>query len=146
MVISANPLPIRCLNVLYTSPPKPADHGSCMGMVPGIRPCLTTTRIVGILKAVPGALYRTSMQEITEMEASDIVHEIASLPPEAQRQVTDFVAFLKARYPAIKATKKTQGITLMDEPFIGMWRDREDMRDSVAWVRDLRRREWELQP
>ena len=23
-------------------------------------------------------------------------------------------------------------------PFIGMWADREDMRDSVAWVRKLR--------
>lgn len=30
-----------------------------------------------------------------------------------------------------------------NEPFIGMWRDREDMRDSVAWVQDLRQREWE---
>jgi len=80
------------------------------------------------------------------MEASDIAHEIASLPPEAQRQVTDFVAFLKARYPAIKATKKTRRTALADEPFIGMWRDREDMQDSTAWVRDLRQHEWERQP
>ncbi len=27
---------------------------------------------------------------------------------------------------------------LSDEPFMGMWRDREDMRDSGAWVRNIR--------
>jgi hypothetical protein len=29
-----------------------------------------------------------------------------------------------------------------DEPFVGTWRDREEMVDSVAWVRRLRSREW----
>jgi hypothetical protein len=33
--------------------------------------------------------------EVSTMEATNIVREIASLPPEAQRQVADFVAFLK---------------------------------------------------
>ena len=28
------------------------------------------------------------------------------------------------------------------EPFIGMWRDREEMADSTAWVRRLRARQW----
>ena len=28
------------------------------------------------------------------------------------------------------------------DPAIGMWKDREDMQDSAAWVRDLRKREW----
>lgn len=31
---------------------------------------------------------------------------------------------------------------LADDPFIGMWRDREDLADSDAWVRTMRRREW----
>ena len=31
---------------------------------------------------------------------------------------------------------------LTDEPFIGMWRDREDMQDSGAWVRRVRESEW----
>lgn len=77
------------------------------------------------------------------MEAANIVREIASLPPEAQRQVMDFVAFLKARYPIKQPVKKTRRTRLADEPFIGMWRDREDMQDSSAWVRSLRQREWE---
>lgn len=29
-----------------------------------------------------------------------------------------------------------------NEPFIGMWRDREDMQRSSEWVRDLRQKDW----
>ena len=28
------------------------------------------------------------------------------------------------------------------EPFIGMWRDREEMADGTAWVRRLRACQW----
>lgn len=77
------------------------------------------------------------------MEATNIVQEIASLPPEAQKQVKDFIAFLRACYPTTQPVRKTRRIRLADEPFIGMWRDREDMQDSTAWVRSLRQHEWE---
>lgn len=77
------------------------------------------------------------------MEPANIVREIASLPPEAQKQVIDFVAFLKAPYPTTPRVRKTRRTKLADEPFIGMWRDREDMQDSTASVRSLRQREWE---
>lgn len=77
------------------------------------------------------------------METASIVNEIASLPPEAQKQVMDFVAFLKARYPTPQPVRETRQTDLVGEPFIGMWRDREDMQDSALWVRSLRQREWE---
>ncbi|MEW5767403.1 MAG: DUF2281 domain-containing protein [bacterium] len=77
------------------------------------------------------------------METSDILKEMASLPIEAQKQVVDFIALLKTRYSKGKVIPKTKRVILSDEPFIGMWRGREDMRDSTAWVRSLRRREWE---
>jgi len=77
------------------------------------------------------------------METTRIAREIACLPPEAQKQVMDFVAFLKTRYPVWQVVRKTRRTRLADEPFIGMWRGREDMQDSTAWVRSLRRREWE---
>jgi len=76
------------------------------------------------------------------MESSDIIQELDSLPPEAQRQVVDFIAFLKTRYRTEAGAAKRKR-KLSEEPFIGMWRDREDLKDSSAWVRDLRRREWE---
>jgi len=33
-------------------------------------------------------------------------------------------------------------VPLRDDPAIGMWADREDMKDSAAWVRKLRQHEW----
>ena len=77
------------------------------------------------------------------METTKIAEEIKSLPVEAQREVIDFVAFLKMRYPVWRTIRKDRQAKLTDEPFIGMWRGREDMRDSVAWVKSLRQREWE---
>jgi len=77
------------------------------------------------------------------MKTTEIAQEIASLPPEAQRLVTDFVAFLRTRYPVEQTDRKIKRTKLTDEPFIGMWRGREDMQDSTAWVRNLRRRERE---
>jgi hypothetical protein len=76
------------------------------------------------------------------MESSSIIQDIDSLPPEAQRQVADFVAFLKTRYRTAPGAPKSRR-KLADEPFIGMWCDRDDLKDSSAWVRELRRREWE---
>ncbi len=38
----------------------------------------------------------------------------------------------------LKPLHATQ-IPLEEEPFIGMWADREDMKDSVEYVRNLRR-------
>ena len=31
---------------------------------------------------------------------------------------------------------------LQDEPFVGMWKEREDMEDSSQWVRQIRQQEW----
>lgn len=39
--------------------------------------------------------------------------------------------------------RSADAMKLADEPFIAMWRDREEMRDSSAWVRRLRENEWE---
>ena len=77
------------------------------------------------------------------METAKIVREMASLPPDARKQVIDFVAFLKARYSSASITKKVKQTKLTNEPFIGMWRTRKDLKDSTAWVRSLRQREWE---
>jgi AbrB family looped-hinge helix DNA binding protein len=38
---------------------------------------------------------------------------------------------------------KSKRRSLSDEPFVGMWRDREDMADSSEWVRTTRQREWD---
>jgi hypothetical protein len=71
-----------------------------------------------------------------------IAREIASLPPEAQKQVIEFMASLKTRQPRSSQAKKTRRTKLSSEPFVGMWRDRPDLQESTAWVRDLRQHEW----
>ncbi len=38
--------------------------------------------------------------------------------------------------------EKPERRSLREEPFVGMWRDREDMTDSTEWVRQIRQREW----
>lgn len=76
-----------------------------------------------------------------KMIQKNISNELASLPPEAQQQVADFVDFLKTRYAEMESKDKSD---FSDAPFIGMWRDRDDMRDSASWVRNLRKSEWEF--
>jgi hypothetical protein len=49
------------------------------------------------------------------MENSNILQEIESLPPEAQKQVRDFVAFLKTRYSMVSPTPKPKRTKLRDE-------------------------------
>ena len=77
------------------------------------------------------------------MEIKNFASEMESLPPEAQKQVIDFVAFLKARYASAPTARQAKRNKLANEPFIGMWRKRKDMLDSSTWVRSLRQREWE---
>ena len=69
--------------------------------------------------------------------------DFAALPAEAQQQVADFIAFLRARYEKPRRDRKLAPTDLNAEEFIGMWRDRPEMRDSTRWVRETREREWE---
>ncbi len=75
------------------------------------------------------------------MTNEEILREINSLPLEAQRQIKDFVFFLRERYKS-SPPKSIPPSDLETEAFVGMWRDREDMRDSSAWVRNVRETHW----
>ena len=74
------------------------------------------------------------------MTNEEIIREFAALPPEARREVEDFVAFLRQRYNK-KTEKKSDG-KLSEESFVGMWKDRGEFQDSSAWVREMRENEW----
>ncbi len=75
------------------------------------------------------------------MTNEEILREINSLPPEAQRQIEDFISFLRERYGTLQS-KAAPPSDLASEAFVGMLRDREDMRDSSAWVRKIRESHW----
>ncbi|MCP4551336.1 MAG: DUF2281 domain-containing protein [Bacteroidetes bacterium] len=75
------------------------------------------------------------------MEQININKDISTLPPAAQQQVADFIAFLKLRYTKPETSRTTKS-NITDESFIGIWKDREDMQDSSKWVRNIRQSEW----
>ena len=68
--------------------------------------------------------------------------DVTSLPEEAQQTVIDFVSFLKQRHQTSQR-QSPQPITFDDQPFVGMWRERPEMQDSVAWVRQTRTQQWQ---
>lgn len=65
---------------------------------------------------------------------------LSDLPPEAQKQALDFIAFLRTQYTPPRKQKTRKPNKLAKESFVGMWRNREDMKDSTAWVKKLRNR------
>ncbi len=74
--------------------------------------------------------------------------QFSALPPTSKKLVEELVAALgsgssstmsSVATPAAKPrTRKGTG-----QPFVGMWRDREDMTDSTAWVRSQRQQAWD---
>lgn len=72
----------------------------------------------------------------------DVLRDFASLPPEAQLQVANFIAFLIERYGRSKLIENSESASPTTDSFIGMWRDRADLQNSSAWVRMMREREW----
>lgn len=68
--------------------------------------------------------------------------EYVSLPDEAKRQVADFVAFLRQRYTVAPSMPQARTVDLETEPFIRMWRNRQDLEDSTTLVRNTRKAEW----
>ena len=76
------------------------------------------------------------------MDQEMLRRNLADLPPEAQRQVLDFIVFLRNRYVAPRPRNARKLTKLAKESFVGMWRNRKDLEDSGAWVRGIRQREW----
>jgi hypothetical protein len=76
------------------------------------------------------------------MEKQRLLQELAALPPEGRRQVERLVLMLKKRYARSSSRRKVKRSPLRDEKFVGMWKDREDLKDSSAWVRSIRKSEW----
>lgn len=75
------------------------------------------------------------------MNQKTVWRQFSQLPPEAQKQVIDFIAFLQARSVPSRSRRTTKSTRLAKEAFVGMWRNRADLQDSTQWVRNLRERE-----
>ncbi len=73
-------------------------------------------------------------------DANVLIERVRKLTPEQMDT-------LERVLDAIETTPTTKMPQQIDRPlseyeFFGMWADREEMKDSVAWVRKLRETEW----
>ena len=76
------------------------------------------------------------------MQVEQLWNDFAALPEDAQRQVTELIAALRQLSLKTKSALQDERPSLKDEPFVGMWKDRDDIKDSSVWVRNLRESEW----
>ena len=76
------------------------------------------------------------------MDQATLWREYAALPVEARREVDQLIEALAKRHAAAQVASTGDKQPLSEDPFVGMWRDREDLADSGTWVRSLRVREW----
>lgn len=76
------------------------------------------------------------------METEEVWREFMALSDEDQRRVANFSVSLSTKSSLARSGEAGKLTSLKDEPFVGMWREREDMGDSSAWLREVREREW----
>lgn len=76
------------------------------------------------------------------METNKLYNKFESLPMEAQKQVLLFIDSLQQKYKT-KKNKNLLNKKIINSKFVGIWKDREDIKDSNLWVRNLRKKEWE---
>lgn len=75
------------------------------------------------------------------MSKPKFADQFEQLPLAAQKQVIDFIAFLYERH--VKAASKgSPEKSIAACSFVGIWKDREDMADSAAWVKRQRSELW----
>lgn len=75
------------------------------------------------------------------MEKERVWREFAALSENDQRRVASFILSLREEDDATDSEGERLP-SLKEEPFVGMWEGREDMRNSSSWLRELREREW----
>jgi uncharacterized UBP type Zn finger protein len=71
------------------------------------------------------------------MVKKELIKQIKQLPPEAQQEALEFVDFLSKKY--LQKDESSAKKSILDSPFRGMWKNREDMKDSTKWVRNIRK-------
>lgn len=68
-----------------------------------------------------------------------ILEKVRVLPIEKQQEI---LKLAESFAQEVEAAQEQTQIDWKNDPFVGMWKDREDMVDSTEWVKQVRRREW----
>jgi tRNA A-37 threonylcarbamoyl transferase component Bud32 len=66
-----------------------------------------------------------------------VLAAVESLSPAQQQEVLAFAQALKQSSEATEVSNRW-----LESPFVGIWKDREDMQNSVEWVRQMRQQHW----
>ncbi len=92
--------------------------------------------------------YNNPMNNVVDQPPSpDTVRdEYAALPADAQQIAATLITLLHRQSQTRPKRRPTRRVPLNEEPFVGMWRDRPEMEDSVEYIRQLRRREYREPP
>ena len=70
-----------------------------------------------------------------QSNAVQILKKVESYSPDMQREILEFIEN-KYKFKTPTTKKKSP---LRNEPFIGMWKNRPEMKDSAQYVRNLRK-------
>ncbi len=73
---------------------------------------------------------------------SRILNMWDKLPLRDQERVAQLIELLYRKESEPMVEEDRTEFCIEDLPLFGMWADREDMKDSVAYVRKLRTQEW----
>lgn len=68
-----------------------------------------------------------------------ILEKVRVLPIEKQQEI---LKLAESFAQEVEAAQEQAQMDWKNDPFVGMWKDREEMADSTEWVRQVRRREW----
>ncbi|NIA31845.1 MAG: DUF2281 domain-containing protein [Actinobacteria bacterium] len=76
------------------------------------------------------------------MSTEILINKFEALTKMEKKEVLDFIEFLKSKNILKKRHRWTSITKLEDEKFIGIWQNRDDMKDSTDWVRNIRTKDW----
>jgi len=76
------------------------------------------------------------------METLQLVEQIEALPEKARQEIEHLVLVMKLRYARQNPLTDEELAQWADPEIFGMYADREDVRDSTAYIRKLREQQW----
>jgi len=77
-----------------------------------------------------------STREVTQ---DQILSELRALEPERWPEVLDFIGYLRSISQPVAERRPLTARDLLQSDLVGLWADREDIEDSLAFARKLRR-------
>lgn len=75
-----------------------------------------------------------------EVTRDQILDELHGLEPERWAEVLDFIGYLRSVSQRAQSERRPPTARdLLESGLVGLWADREDIRDNLAFARKLRR-------